>query len=179
MSSSREQLVFERTPLLLGLSGGVAITSAIVAMNTLPTKMSQMMSGVPLFTLGWVLVILGFVKNNTRDPKHRRTLALGSVVVYAAAMMSRMMMDNNMKGSPMMMANLAFIAAWITVGITMGIKNSDVDVKYSGLLTPLMVITAMMSVNKLERPTNLASGPGMPLFMLSWVVLSIINSSVV
>lgn len=177
---------FEKTPLFLGLSGGVAISSAIVAMNTLPAKNMQMAAGMPLFTLGWVLVIIGFLKNTTRAAKYKNVLAVSSVVVYTAAMVARMMMDNNIQGAPMTAAKLVFLAAWVSLAVFMGMKKKPGDAEVHdgrvhalALVPPALVVVSMMSVNTLERPGNVPSGPGMPLFLLAWVVLSMVNSYVV
>jgi len=46
----------------------------------------------------------------------------------------------------------------------------------SGIMTPIMIFLAMMLVNKVERPGNIASGIGLPIFTSAWVVLSLTNS---
>lgn len=176
-------LSFEQKPLLFGLSGGAAITAAIVSMNTLPGKTMQMMSGVPLFTLGWVLVIMSFLRNNTRADKYRNILAGSSVGVYAAAMMARMLMDAGNTGTPLKVSKLMFLACWIVVGSLIGMKQDDTGeevhnthIHALGLLPPALVVLAMTSVNNMERPRGMASGPGMPMFMMAWVTLSLVNS---
>ena len=190
-------LTLEKTPLLLGLSGGVSISAAIVAMNTLPGKNMQMASGMPLFTLGWVLIIMGFFKNGTRAHKYRSILAVASVGVYAAAMMSRMLMDAGKTGAPMHASKMLFLVCWLVVGLLMGMKKHVDDtvepveiteeggthnevhsplIHGLGFVPPALIVLSMMSVNNMERPRGMASGPGMPLFMLAWVILSLVNS---
>lgn len=180
-------LTFEKKPLLLGLSGGVAINAAIVAMNTLPTKTMQKGFGVPLFTLGWILVIMGFLNNTTRQAKYGKVLAASSVGVYSMAMMARMLMDSGNTGTPLKLTKLKFVLCWLVVGAFMGMKTGTDDsdnvteihspaVHALGLLPPVLVIVGMMSVNLLERPRGIASGPGLPIFMMAWVVLSLVNS---
>ena len=184
-----QSLTFEKTPLLLGLSGGASISAAIVAMNNLPSKQMQMVSGMPLFTLGWVLVILGFVKNDTRPHKYRNLLAVASVGVYAAAMITRMLMDAGKTGLPMHASKLKFLACWLTIALLMGMKkvSSDSPAEDSeevhsptihglAFLPPALVVMSMMSVNNMERPRGMASGPGMPMFLMAWVILSLVNS---
>lgn len=194
-------LTFEKNPLLLGLSGGVVINTAIVAMNTLPGKNIQRMTGMPLFTIGWVMVIMSFLNNDTRSRKYRWVLAGSSVGVYMAAMMARMMMESGTTGLPMKLTMMKFMMCWLTIGLLIGMKNhggsgdsddSDEDpdipdvteeeevhdktIHFVGLLPPALVIMSMMSINKFERPNSIASGPGMPIFMMAWVILSLVNS---
>lgn len=184
-----DTLTLEKTPLLLGLAGGVSISSAIVAMNTLPGKNMQMVTGMPLFTLGWGLVIMGFLKNTTRASKYRTGLAVASVGVYMAAMLSRMLMDAGKSGVHLHVSKLMFLASWLVVGSLIGMKQhmateerTGHDELHSplihglGFVPPALVVLSMMSVNTMERPRGVASGPGMPVFMLSWVILSLVNS---
>lgn len=180
---------FEKKPLLLGLSGGVAINAAIVAMNTLPGKGLQRMGGVPLFTIGWILIIKSFLENGTRASKYRYALAGSSVGVYSMAMMARMMMDAGKTGAPLNVTKLVFMLCWIVVGVLIGMKQTETEnesqesdevhsglIHGLGLLPPILVVLSMASINNMERPRSMASGPGMPMFMMAWVVLSLVNS---
>lgn len=182
-------LTFEKKPLLLGLSGGVAINAAIVAMNTLPGKNLQMMSGMPLFTAGWTLIIASFLSNDTRAHKYRNILAGASFGVYSMAMVARMLMDAGKTGTPLKASKMVFMTGWLVVGILMGMKkiyegvhdgsHQEVHsplIHALGLLPPALVVLSMTSINKMERPRGIASGPGMPIFMMAWVILSLVNS---
>ena len=120
-------LTFEKKPLLLGLSGGVAINAAIVAMNALPTKTMQKGFGVPLFTLGWILVIMSFLNNNTRQAKYKKILAASSVGVYSMAVLARMLMDSGNTGTPLKLTKLKFVLCWLVVGAFMGMKTGTDD----------------------------------------------------
>lgn len=179
------KLSFEKKPLLLGLAGGAFINAAIVAMNTLPTKTMQKMGGVPLFTVGWILIIMGFLKNDTRDMKHRTILAGSSVGVYSMAVMARMLTDAGNTGAPVKMAKMVFMLCWLIVGISIGMKkheDSEEEEKHDrtlhalGLLPPALVVLSMTSINKFERPRGIASGPGLFLFGQAWLILTLVNS---
>ena len=174
-------LTFEKNSLLLGLSGGIAINSAIVAMNTLPGKSLPMMSGVPLFTIGWIFIIKSFLENNTRDSKYKYALAASSVGIYCMAMMARMMMDAGKSGTPFKLSTIVFMLCWLVVGALVGMKQqSDLSSEEVhsclGLLPPILIFISMASINVVERPRSMASGPGMPMFMMAWVVLSLVNA---
>lgn len=185
-------LSFEKNPLLLGLSGGALVSSAIVSMNTLPGKSTQKLIGMPLFVSGWILVILSFMRNTTRNEKFKPLLVSSSVVVMMAAMVARMMMESNYSGSGMKVTMGVFMLSWIVIGLMIGMKEHSVDdvhkdadghedvhdktIHLIGLAPPVLVLMSMMLVNGIERPNNMASGPGMPMFLSSWVILSLVNS---
>lgn len=192
-------LSFEKKPLLFGLSGGALISSAIISMNTLPSKGTQKIVGIPLFVSGWILVILSFMKNTTRNEKFKPVLISSSVIVMLAAMMARMMMESNYSGSGMKLTMAVFMISWMVIGLMIGMKehsvgnvhkdddgqldlesvNEDVHDKtihLIGIAPPMLVLISMMLVNGVERPKNIASGPGMPMFLSSWVILSLVNS---
>ena len=192
-------LSFEKNPLLLGLSGGALISSAIVSMNTLPGKSTQKLIGMPLFVSGWILIILSFIRNTTRNDKFKPFLVSSSIVVMMAAMVARMMMESNYSGSGMKVTMGVFMLSWIVIGLMIGMKEHPVDnvhkdadgqfnleithedvhdktIHLIGLAPPVLVLMSMMLVNGIERPNNMASGPGMPMFLSSWVILSLVNS---
>lgn len=179
-------LTFEKKPLLLGLSGGVAINAAIVAMNTLSGKNMQMMGGVPLFTT-WALIIASFLYNTTRLDKYKSVLALSSVGVWSMAVMGRMLTDAGKTGIPANVSKMVFMICWLVVGTLIGMKkvfekSDETEEVHSplihalGLLAPAMVVLWMTSISKMERPRGMASGPGMPIFTMAWVILSLVNS---
>jgi len=182
-------LTFEKKPLLLGLSGGIAINAAIVAMNTFPTRKLQMAGGIPFFTLGWGLIIKSFLYNSTRAQKFKAPLVASSLGVYSMAMLARLLTDSGNTGTPVKVSKMLFLAFWISIGIFLGMKKAsdEVDeldeedvhsplIHALGLIPPAFVVLSMSSINIVERPRGIASGPGMPIFMLAWVVLSLVNS---
>lgn len=192
-------LSFEKNPLLLGLSGGALISSAIVSMNTIPEKSTQKLVGIPLFVSGWILIILSFIRNTTRNKKFKPFLISSSLVVMMSAMMARMMMESNYSGPGMKVTMGVFMLSWLVIGSMIGMKENSVNnthkdddgqldletmhedvhdktIHLVGLAPPILVMMSMMIVNGLERPNNIASGPGMPMFLSSWVILSLVNS---
>lgn len=177
-------LIFEKTPLLLGLSGGATIVSAIVAMNAGPKNL-QMVLGAPLFMGGWGLIIASFIKNDTRDSKYSYPLAASSIGVLMGAMGTRMLTDNGDTSSKLQVTKGLFLASWLAIAVMSGMKKHEENEEHEkhnlkvhglALLPPTLVVVSMMLVNKIERPQNIASGPGMPLFSAAWAILSLVNS---
>lgn len=58
-------------------------------------------------------------------------------------------------------------------------SRKDVILSVAGFSTPFLVFAAMMLVNGFERPRQIPSGIGLPLFLTAWVVLAMTNSIVV
>lgn len=177
-------LVFEKKPLFFGLFGGASIVSAIVAMNTGPKNL-QMKIGAPLFMGGWFLVIAGFLNNETRDSKYRVPLAVSSIGVMMGAMATRMLMDSGDTSSKSKYTKMLFMVSWLIVSVMMGMKKHeesedsethDLTVHMLAFLPATLIVISMMSVNNFERPNQIASGPGMPIFASAWSILSLVNS---
>lgn len=185
---------FETKNLLLGIAGGYTITSAISVMNTLPKGMTSRWIGMTLFTAGWIQIMMAFYNNETRDEKHKAHLVGASVLVWSSAMALRMLMENNVSGFPMVMFGSIFMFMWLLIGKMTGNKKIIENEKKEdsvdgvkivtettsslGLAAPILVFGSMFLVNKIERPRQMASGIGLPLFSLAWVVLALVNSYV-
>lgn len=176
-------ITFEKTPLILGLAGGALITGAVTAMNTLPTGM-RMLVGGGSFSAGWLVIMMSFLKNDTRHHKYKKILIGASVGVYSMAMMSRMLMDAGKTGAPLKASKGLFLLFWLAIGVSIGMKKDEANDEENhnptthalGLLPPALVVLSMMSINGYERPNNVASGPGMPLFAFSWMALTLVNA---
>ena len=122
-----ETITFETFPMIAGLSGGAFITSAIAFLNISESTMANKIIGMVMFSMGWVQVIASFDKNETREDKYKKQLILSSVVVWASAMMLRVMMDSGMSKVPMMMLGLVFMASWFVIGYSVSRKTGFID----------------------------------------------------
>lgn len=175
---------FETKNLLLGIAGGYTITSAIAVMNTLPKGMTSKSIGMTLFTVGWIQIMMAFYNNETRDEKHKAHLVGASILVWASAMILRMMMENNISGAPMGIFGMIFMVTWLIIGKMSGTKKSiDESIEKEttsslGLVTPILVFVSMFIINKIERPKQMPSGIGLPMFSLAWVALALVNSHI-
>jgi len=202
-----ETISIESFPMIAGLSGGAFITSAISFMNNSNPTMVNKIIGMVMFSMGWALIISSFDKNDTREDKYKNQLIISSVLVWASAMILRMMMDKGVSKAPMMIFGLLFMSSWFVIGYSVSKKIGFVDeepeeqpveeetdeevevetesdemantrtiLSATGIISPIMVFVGMMLVNKIERPGNIASGIGLPLFTSAWVVLALTNS---
>jgi len=175
----------ELQSLILGLTGGATITSAISTMNVSNSKLA-MPIGAMLFMAGWGQVIASFRNNETRNEEHKNHLTVLSLTVMGAAMALRMFMDKKMPTKTFIVPGITFMAAWVLIGKMIGQKKiegtKDEQNNYQesssniGLITPILVFASMFIVNRIERPNSIPSGIGLPAFMTAWVVLAIVNS---
>ncbi len=174
---------FEKDTLLTGIAGGMSIVGAISAMNNLQPATNAKLVGISLFTAGWFIIISQFRKTETRDEKHKNTLTISALSVWMSAMAHRMMVEMKFPNMQIAISTLVFFISWIVLGKTVGTKSYEDEngetietTSFIGLLTPFMVFVSMGLVNKIERPQKIASGMGLAIFTLAWVVLALVNS---
>lgn len=173
--TSKNSITLDKNSLCKGVTGGSLITSAVIAMNLGVSKPISM----GLFTSGWYLVYKSFKENPTREMYDNNVMMVSSIVVWLSAMILRMMMDSNVKGLPMMLGGAAFMGGWLTIGhkvSTKNLENDDGQNPLHGFAVPMLIFASMASINGIERPRSIASGPGIFMFSMAWIILSILNS---
>ena len=164
---------FDKSSLMSGLLGGALITSAVVAMNNGVPKPISM----ALFTAGWFFIVKSFRSQMSRASYKTNIMTLAAIIVWVSAMSLRMMMDGGVKGFPMMMGGVLFMAGWVVIGSQLTSRIAPVSANpVYGLAVPLLVFSSMASINGFERPNSAASGPGIFIFSTAWVTLSLLNS---
>jgi len=99
---------------------------------------------------------------------------LPSVGIVIAVMMMKTYMVK--KQTPPVMFPLIFALSWIILGLNVGNHLSG-NQKYIGIFASLLVLLSMMKILPYQRTNNVVDGPGMPMFVIAWVILSILNSS--
>ena len=176
----------EMKNLIMGLTGGLTITSAISTMNVLPNNTTATMVGASLFAAGWAQIITTFRNNETRNNEHKNHLTVLSIVTMMSAMTVRMLVDSKKSMKTVVPVGIIFMASWLLIGRMIGqkkiegTKNEEGNYEESssniGLIAPILVFVSMFIVNRIERPKSIASGIGLPLFVSAWTALSIVNS---
>ena len=126
--------------------------------------------GMGMFIMGWIYVayILSINKPN------KLMFILPSVGIVIAVMMMKTYMVK--KQTPPVMFPLIFALSWIILGLNVGNHLSG-NQKYIGIFASLLVLLSMMKILPYQRTNNVVDGPGMPMFVIAWVILSILNSS--
>ena len=91
----------------------------------------------------------------------------GSVYFMKSAMASGI--------TPLMIYPLIFISSWAIFGYLISSKFSGM-LKYSGLIVTALVISSMMVYLPYPRAQCIVDDPGMPMFVIAWVLYSILSS---
>ena len=126
--------------------------------------------GMLLFVGGWIYTayILSIRKSN------KVAFILPCVGILGAVVMMKQYMAK--KEKPPMAFKAIFAISWLVLGFMAG-NHLPGPIKYSGLLASLMVVVSMLKILPHQREKKIVDGPGMPLFVIGWVVLVFLNSS--
>ena len=126
--------------------------------------------GMGMFVIGWIYVayILSINKPN------KLMVILPSIGIVIAVMMMKQYMVK--KQTPPMVFPLIFALSWIILGFNVGNHLSG-NQKYIGLFASFLVLLSMMHMLPFQRINNIVDGPGMPLFVIAWVIFIILNSN--
>jgi len=126
--------------------------------------------GMLLFIVGWIYTayILSINKPN------KALFVLASLGIVVAVMMMKQYMDKNQ--TPPMAFPIIFAISWLILGFMSGNHLSG-NIKYAGLFASVLVLLSMMNVLPLQRKHNIVDGPGMPLFVIAWVIIVFLNSN--
>ena len=126
--------------------------------------------GMGLFILGWMYTayILSLHKSN------KMLVSLASIGVVLSVLMMKTYMAE--KQTPPMMFPLIFVISWILIGLESGSHLSGYK-KYLGLIATLMVLISMMNMLPFQRKNNIVDGPGMPFFVIAWIIIVFLNSN--
>jgi hypothetical protein len=126
--------------------------------------------GMLLFIVGWIYTayILSINKPN------KALFVLASLGIVVAVMMMKQYMEK--KQTPPMAFPIIFAVSWLILGFMSGNHLSG-NIKYAGLFASLLVLLSMMNMLPLQRKHNVIDGPGMPLFVVAWVIIVFLNSS--
>jgi hypothetical protein len=126
--------------------------------------------GMGMFVIGWIYVayILSINKPN------KLMVILPSIGIVIAVMMMKQYMVK--KQTPPMVFPLIFAISWIILGLHVGNHLSG-NQKYIGLFASLLVLLSMMHILPFQRTNNIVDGPGMPLFVIAWVIFILLNSN--
>ena len=126
--------------------------------------------GMGMFVMGWIYVayILSINKPN------KLMFIFPSVGIVIAVMMMKQYMVK--KQTPPMVFPLIFALSWIILGLGTGNHLSGNE-KYLGLFASFLVLLSMMKILPFQRTNNIVDGPGLPLFVIAWVILIMLNSN--
>lgn len=147
--------------------------------------------GALMFMVGWVNI--ANVTSINRETSEATILYYSSLAIMVSAGAMKYMMytkQMNMPWIPLFPAT--FVLSWLALGMLVGdVKIKDVmnliygnmdfnelDInKKLGLLIGPLVIGSMMVALPWQREKCVADGPGMPMFVMAWGLLILLNSN--
>lgn len=158
--------------IILGVVGQNALEQA--KMNT---SVTTIISSV-LFVGGWL--ILPFFLSRGRN--HKYLYFIFSYMILMAAVTLKAYMTNNNK--PPMLFGILFMLGWVFLGVFVASplkKNNPLSNLINtrtiwGLIAAACAILSMKIALPFERKNCIADGPGMSLFTIAWVLVSLLDS---
>lgn len=151
------------------VTSGVVTKNSFEQLGVSKDSIGNMLA-VGLFGAGWgyMAYILSLDKPN------KMLFILPSIGIVVSVLMMKQYMAK--KQTPPMMYPILFALSWLILGF--GVSNHlPGNLKYIGLIASVLVLASMMAILPLQRKYGVVDGPGMPLFVIAWVIIVFINSS--
>jgi hypothetical protein len=126
--------------------------------------------GMAMFLIGWVVAAYAF----SLGKPNKYLFAIVSAGIAASVMMMKMYMEK--KKTPPAAFPAIFALSWILLGFLSSNHLSGLY-KYSGLVASALVIASMMNLLPMQRKKCVVDGPGMPMFVIAWMILIGANSA--
>jgi hypothetical protein len=126
--------------------------------------------GMGLFVGGWLYC--AYALSAGRADKIMPIVA--SLAVVGSVMGMKRCMDKGKTPAPIY--PIIFAIAWLAIGYGVG-NHMRGMMQYAGLLASALVLGSMMVALPYERKHCLVDGPGMPMFVVAWAIIAVMNSS--
>ena len=165
----QNRLVIETSIASLLVIFGVVMKNSLEQMGK-PNHSIGKPLGMSFFIIGWVYTAYILSKNKP----NKLVFILPSMGVLLSVMMMKRYMSKGSK--PPMVFPAVFALSWIVLGAMVG-NHLPGNMKYSGLIASLLVLVSMMKLLPFQRENEIVDGPGMPLFVIAWVIIIFLNSS--
>lgn len=121
--------------------------------------------GMLLFSVGWIY--MAYVLSQGR--RNKLMVVSPSLAILLTVMAMKMSSKVNM------LLPLVFAGAWVVLGYSLS-RNGTYNERMLGLLASACVIGSMMYSLPQQRTLCVVDGPGMPLFVFAWGIVSYLNS---
>lgn len=166
-------LILDNTKLLSTAIAGVAIYTAVVLKNggeqlNMEKHFISNIFGKALFVSGWLL--MGFSIAGLPNLNIKSGLAyIGSlaIIVSVFAMKNKII--------PKEAAVTLFVLAWTAVAFSVGLGKENAA-KYLAVFALFNVLGSMLFVLPKQREMGIIDGPGMGMFLLTFVSMAMANS---
>lgn len=157
----------------LSAVGALLVISGVVIKNSLEQlgmdNHYAKYAGMFAFILGWAIVAYSTsISDSGKISANAKTLIVFGCagVIAGSVMMMKKLMSEGKEVSKVYPA--LFAGAWLILGYMSG---TTMNMKIVGVLAAISVLVSMMVVLPWQRKHSVVDGPGMPLFVLGWVML--------
>jgi hypothetical protein len=168
-------------PIVLNASKFVHLAIAATAIvGGVVSKNSAEQMGQPnhpvMEPLGWILFFGGWIYLAFISGQHTSKFPLywfASAGVMASVYFMKRAMEQYQ--TPNMVFPAMFVLSWLGLGWLAGMRHSGM-LKYAGLISAALVIMSMMWALPEQRGRCIVDGPGMPMFVIAWVIYIMLSS---
>jgi len=129
--------------------------------------------GMFLFIFGWLY--LSYILSLNK-PNKLLFILPALVIIFSVIMMKNEMSKHNPSNNILMLYSLLFTLSWIVLGFNIGNHLNGIT-KYTGLLSSFLILASMLYMLPYQRKNCIVDGPGMPLFMLAFGIIILLNSN--
>ena len=171
-------IINDETRFYSGIAAALTIVLSVIITNgggqAGSSPMTSALIGMPLFLLGWAGV--AYTLTLEKEQTNQVYVWIASVLIVVSAMGSKWYMMKG--GMPPMIFPLLFAASWLTLGWLSSNQEGSMNFgRVTGVLGAISVILSMMFFLPVQRGMCIVDGPGMPLFLLGWMLVMFANSS--
>lgn len=174
-------LKFRNKSLLYTLLGATFIVTGGVLKNT-TEQMKEAEHplhkvGTALCLLGWIVIAFA-VAESGRHTMLKNVLDFGSVAGIIYSMMAIKKMKNEGQEVPKL-HQMLLIGSWLLLGYTVGMGWGGGLFNYHrifGLGAAVMALISVMYMLPWQRALGLVDGPGVPVYVGAWILLTFGNS---
>lgn len=152
----------------LMIIGGIVLKNSSAKLGFKDHKNVKQLS-MFLFIGGWLYASYALSVNR----QDCLPIIMASFVIVATVTFMKTHMDQG--NEPSKTLSGIFILAWIALGYSIG-NHLNGNLKYCGLGASALVLGSMMVALPYERKQCLVDGPGMPMFVIAWGIIIILNS---
>jgi len=161
--------------------GALLVIAGVVLKNTSeqlgePNHPVAKPLGMVAFIVGWLVVAysVALTRENKLPFNNRTLMAFGTTfgIIYAVMQMKKYMVAG---ATPPMVFPALFAGSWLLLGYVTGNLNGTSGI---GLLAAILVLLSMMVSLPWQRKKKVIDGPGMPLFVIGWILLALSNAFV-
>jgi len=178
--SLNKNLAIKTTLGALAVVAGVIIKNSSEQMNLQNPMIDNVGKG--LFILGWICLGFALAMNANGSMNYGNMSLIGMVGAAAITFAVMQMKDKMARGEPVGMLPMVFIGGWIAFIGAMFMRRSSgrpglqMLMGMTSIVALAGVFGGMLVSLPQQRERCIVDGPGMPMFMITWMAVIFLNS---